>query len=106
MSAFMLLTDSYGNPCVVQGEYIVLAVKDKYGTHLTLGNGSELHVQESPEELYDDLAPLMGEFALEEDPDGDPEEDPDEVSDGDPEEDPEEQEEPTRQARILRLQRD
>ena len=100
MSAFMLLTDSYGNPCVVQGDYIVLAVKDKYGTHLTLGNGSELHVQESPEELYDDLAPLMGEFALEEDPDGDPEEDPD----GDPEEDP--QVEPARQARILRLQRD
>ena len=114
MASHLLLTDSYGHPCVVLGEAIVTATVDTKvspkgapkgtpTTLLTLGDGSSLHVLEAPQDLYDELTEeLIAEFSLEEDPDGDPEES--EESEDDAEETPEEP--PARAARILKLQRD
>jgi len=78
MSSFLLLTDTYGSKCVVHGDYIITAVKDKYGTLLTLGDGQQLHIQEPPEDLYQELLELIAEFELESEEDQD--EDPDEAT--------------------------
>lgn len=89
MGTHLLLTDSLGHPCVVHGDAIMLATVDPKvapkgaakgtpTTLLILGEGTQIHVQETPEELYDELVDGV-EVSLDGD-DVEAEEDPEEVT--------------------------
>ena len=63
----ILLTDSYGNPCCVQEEWIQMAfiAKGETDTTILMSSGESIAVRESPEDIYEFTEGVICEVALE-----------------------------------------